>query len=77
MPAGKRDDTYASRLNLLDWQRLYAEGDGYLLFEELRAQWQQHLAPDYVLIDSRTGHTDVGGIVPGNCLTLLSQSFTE
>jgi tetratricopeptide (TPR) repeat protein len=28
----------------------------------LKAQWKKYLNPDYVLIDSRTGHTEVGGI---------------
>ena len=30
--------------------------------EDLKAQWRATISPDYVLIDSRTGHTDVGGI---------------
>jgi tetratricopeptide (TPR) repeat protein len=53
---------YGLRLASIDWQRLYREYDGYLMFEDLKAQWKQFLDPDYVLIDSRTGHTDVGGI---------------
>jgi len=28
----------------------------------MKAQWKQFFRPDYVLIDSRTGHTDVSGI---------------
>ncbi|RKG48044.1 hypothetical protein D7X30_41145 [Corallococcus sp. AB011P] len=62
MPSGRQDAQYGSRLNSIDWLRLYQEEDGYLLFEDLKAQWQEHIRPDYVLIDSRTGHTDVGGI---------------
>ncbi len=62
MPTGRNDAFYANRLNRINWQRLYAEHDGYLLFEDLKAQWKDALRPDYVLIDSRTGHTDVGGI---------------
>jgi MinD-like ATPase involved in chromosome partitioning or flagellar assembly len=62
MPAGKRDGNYAAMLAAIDWQRLYAEQQGFLLFEDLKAQWKERLAPDYVLIDSRTGHTEVGGI---------------
>jgi MinD-like ATPase involved in chromosome partitioning or flagellar assembly len=62
MPAGKQDSEYAFRLASIDWQRLYTESDGYLLFEDLKAQWNNVIRPDYVLIDSRTGHTDVGGI---------------
>jgi tetratricopeptide (TPR) repeat protein len=62
MAAGRRDALYESRLNSINWSRLYAEQDGYLLFEDLKAQWRKALAPDYVFLDSRTGHTDIGGI---------------
>ena len=62
MPAGKRNEKYADRLNSINWRKLYTEKDGYLLLEDLKAQWENHLKPDYVLIDSRTGHTDEGGI---------------
>jgi len=62
MPAGRFDGAYKSRLAQVDWKSLYAKHDGYLLFEDLRAQWVATFNPDYVLIDSRTGHTDVQGI---------------
>lgn len=62
MPSGHQDDTYARRLSEIDWRSLYSERGGYLLFEDLKLQWEQTLAPDYVLIDSRTGHSDVSGI---------------
>ena len=62
MPAGDQDADYGRRLNSLDWQDLYRHRAGYLLFENLKSQWQAEIEPDYVLIDSRTGHTDVGGI---------------
>jgi MinD-like ATPase involved in chromosome partitioning or flagellar assembly len=62
MPTGRQDEQYASRLHSIDWQQLYLEQDGYLLFEDLKEQWRRTLNPDYVLVDSRTGHTDVGGI---------------
>jgi hypothetical protein len=62
MRSGRRNSSYSVRLSTIDWQRLYTERDGYLLFEDLRAQWEQEFRPDYVLVDSRTGHTDVGGI---------------
>jgi len=62
MPSGLRDHTYSSRLQAINWLSLYSDHDGYLLFEDLKAQWETHLGPDYVLVDSRTGHTDVGGI---------------
>ncbi|HEY6254394.1 MAG TPA: ParA family protein [Xanthobacteraceae bacterium] len=61
MPAGAHDGNYAQRLNSIDWLTLYKEFDGFLMFEDLKQQWKA-LNFDYVLIDSRTGHTDVGGI---------------
>ena len=61
-PAGSQDSDYGARLASIDWNDLYENHDGYLLFEDLKLQWQAAIEPDYVLLDSRTGHTDVGGI---------------
>lgn len=61
MPAGGDDDTYARRFAAVDWNDLYNNKNGFLVMEDLRAQWAA-LGYEYVLIDSRTGHTDVGGI---------------
>ena len=62
MPAGAHQDSYASTFAQIDWGALYEQHDGYLLFEDLKEQWKTFVNPDYVLIDSRTGHTDIGGI---------------
>jgi cellulose biosynthesis protein BcsQ len=62
MSAGRQDADYARRLNSIEWLTLYNEFDGYLMFEDLKQQWKKSFNFDYVLIDSRTGHTDVGGI---------------
>ena len=62
MPSGAPHAAYAANFNQIDWGALYERHDGYLLFEDLKEQWKQVLRPDYVLIDSRTGHTDTGGI---------------
>src|SRR6516165_964344 len=62
MPAGRRDPTYQSALAKIDWIKLYRDEEGFLLLEDAKAQWEQEFEPDYVLIDSRTGHTDVEGI---------------
>ena len=61
MPSG-RHETYAANFNQIDWGELYEKHDGYLLLEDLKEQWSRIVQPDYVLIDSRTGHTDTGGI---------------
>lgn len=62
MPSGAQDPEYGRRLSEINWRTLYAERDGYLFFEDLRQQWESFGSFDYVLIDSRTGHTDIGGI---------------
>jgi hypothetical protein len=61
MPAGVQDVQYSNRLNSIDWLALYSELSGFLMFEDLKQQWAK-LRFDYVLVDSCTGHTDVGGI---------------
>ena len=62
MPSGAQEASYAVRFNEIDWAELYEKRDGYLLFEDLKAQWGKIVNPDYVLVDSRTGHTDTGSI---------------
>lgn len=64
MPAGdNRSPAYSGKLGSVDWKELYENEHGFLMFEDLRQQWERHPARfDYVLIDSRTGNTDVGGI---------------
>lgn len=62
MPAGRCDEEYARKLSGVSWQKLYDEYDGFLMFEDLKSQWRTSYEPDYVLIDSRTGHTDIEGI---------------
>jgi MinD-like ATPase involved in chromosome partitioning or flagellar assembly len=64
MPAGKQQASDASRLQSIDWQDLYSNHDGFILFEDMKAQWHEAVPGGfhYVLLDSRTGHTDVGGI---------------
>jgi MinD-like ATPase involved in chromosome partitioning or flagellar assembly len=62
MPAGKEDDSYQQRLSEINWAELYEKRDGYVLMEDLRAQWDKQLGAEYVLIDSRTGYTDIAGI---------------
>ncbi len=62
MPAGKGDAAYGAALAAINWNSLYENRHGYLFFEDTKLQWEKSFQPDYVLIDSRTGHSDVGGI---------------
>jgi len=55
MPSGDPADSYQHKLAQINWLDLYENRAGYLLVEEMKAQWK-------VLVDSRTGHSDVSGI---------------
>jgi tetratricopeptide (TPR) repeat protein len=62
MPAGLKDESYQVLLSRLDWKVLYKQKSGFLFVENLKAAIREKYEPDYVLIDSRTGLTDVSGI---------------
>ena len=76
MPAGRKGKEYSAKLGQINWQSIYEDYDGFLMFEDLKAQWEKAFKPDYVLIDSRTGHTDSGGIctrqLPDSVVILFS-----
>jgi MinD-like ATPase involved in chromosome partitioning or flagellar assembly len=74
MPAGRFDDSYVDRLQQLDWAELYEEDALGASLERARAQWVQTY--DAVLIDSRTGITDVGGICTVQLPDIVVFSFT-
>ncbi|UFZ07662.1 TIR domain-containing protein [Bradyrhizobium ontarionense] len=60
LPSGReQDDAYSANLESFDWGKFFAHGGG-VLFEELRNRWRSEY--DIVLIDSRTGLSDTGGI---------------
>jgi cellulose biosynthesis protein BcsQ len=65
--AGRDDAQYATRLRALDWERLFREKDLGRYLDRLRDEWIAEY--DFVLIDSRTGYTDIGGI----CSILLPE----
>jgi tetratricopeptide (TPR) repeat protein len=58
--AGRMDSSYGDRLAALDWRDFYAKRGGALAVETLRKQLVGRA--DIVLVDSRTGFTDAGGI---------------
>jgi formylglycine-generating enzyme required for sulfatase activity/cellulose biosynthesis protein BcsQ len=68
VPAGREDADYKERLQMFNWPIFYEEGKGSEFFLHLREAIEfQFEDPDWVLIDSRTGLTDIGGI----CTLLL------
>lgn len=64
LTAGRRSKEhfaeYASSLLNFDWQDFYLNWEGELYFEWLRQQFQD--VADVVLMDSRTGVTEMGGV---------------
>lgn len=74
MKAGLQDKSYIQRMQALDWNELYNKHDLGNFLEDLRNDWKKNF--DFVLIDSRTGVTDIGSIctiqLPDILLTLLT-----
>lgn len=62
LPCGHIDSTYTERLYAIDFKQLYSEGVGQPLFKYLKSYIRDSELYDYVLIDSRTGFSDEGGI---------------
>lgn len=60
MVAGKQNASYIERLRALVWEALYEEHDLGKILEGMRGKWKEDY--DFILVDSRTGVTDIGGI---------------
>src|SRR5262249_52594852 len=58
--AGAHFDNYAYAVRTFDWHDFYQRWEGEIYFEWLREQFQK--LADVVLIDSRTGVTEISGI---------------
>ncbi len=71
--SGRRDADYVRRVQDIDWAGLYERGFGEYL-ESCRDQWTA--AYDFVLIDSRTGISDTGGICTAHLPDRLVLLFT-
>ena len=63
--SGRRDQSYRKRVQSIDWGILYDEHDFGAYMEDLRQEIAEEY--DYILIDSRTGITDIGDV----CTVLL------
>jgi tetratricopeptide (TPR) repeat protein len=58
--AGVRGYDNVERVQNIDWQALYKRRNLGSFIEKMRNEWKE--AYDYVLVDSRTGITDISGI---------------
>jgi CO dehydrogenase nickel-insertion accessory protein CooC1 len=59
LTVGKRNEGYFTRVRDLDLKTFYEKQGGFFI-EQLRDEWKE--AYDFVLVDSRTGITDIGGV---------------
>ncbi|MFC6093701.1 tyrosine-protein kinase family protein [Saccharothrix lopnurensis] len=73
LAAGRDDDSYTDRMQRIDWEDLYLRGFGAFL-ERCRAEWTQDY--DFVLIDSRTGLSDIASICTAQLPDRLVVLFT-
>lgn len=81
MPAGRAlAGDYWKALTRLHWQELFEKdiGDGVPLFLELQERIEETFHPDILLIDARTGVTEVGGaaltLLPDDVVCLFSNN---
>lgn len=80
VPAGRQDLGYDEAVSTFDWDSFWRDRQGRQLLDDLREDMARNY--DFVLIDSRTGTSDTGGIctvhLPDtvvNCFTLNTQSI--
>ncbi|MEU4520282.1 CATRA system-associated protein [Amycolatopsis sp. NPDC024027] len=71
--AGREEPGYVRQVQEIDWEGLYDEGFGEYL-EKCRGQWTNDY--DFVLIDSRTGISDIGSICTAHLPDHLVVLFT-
>ncbi|MEU5258895.1 CATRA system-associated protein [Amycolatopsis sp. NPDC021455] len=71
--AGREEPGYVGQMQEIDWAGLYDDGFGEYL-EQCREQWAARY--DFVLIDSRTGISDIGGICTAHLPDHLVLLFT-
>ncbi|WP_370963090.1 CATRA system-associated protein [Amycolatopsis sp. cg9] len=71
--AGSEGPGYVGQVQAIDWDELYDEGFGEYL-EKCREQWTAEY--DFVLIDSRTGISDIGSICTAHLPDHLVVLFT-
>jgi MinD-like ATPase involved in chromosome partitioning or flagellar assembly len=73
LAAGRQDKAYAGRVQGIDWADLYRRGFADFL-ERCREAWTA--THDFVLVDSRTGISDIGGICTAQLPDRLVVAFT-
>ncbi|GAA2684773.1 MULTISPECIES: KGGVGR-motif variant AAA ATPase [Actinosynnema] len=73
LAAGRADESYPGKLQDIDWTQLYADGFAQYL-EDCRDSWTADY--DFVLIDSRTGISDISSICTAHLADRLVVVYT-
>lgn len=75
LPSGRdQDSEYANNLESFDWADFFRNKNGGRFVEDLRTRWRKDF--DIVLIDSRTGLSDTGGICTIQLPDIVVAMFT-
>ncbi|SBW21440.1 putative ATP/GTP-binding protein [Candidatus Protofrankia californiensis] len=74
LPAGSSDPSYVPQAQKIDWADLYDKKDLGAFLEDCRERWLEDY--DFVLVDSRTGITDISGICTAQLPDILVVLFT-
>ena len=74
LSAGRQNLDYAATLASMDWDDFYEKLNGGEFLDAVRADMKRHY--DYVLIDSRTGLSDIAGICTSQLPDVLVDCFT-
>lgn len=72
--AGRQDRDYKQKVSNFDWKSFYEHWDGGIVIDEFKREFAERF--DYVLIDSRTGITDISGICSVHLPDILVAVFT-
>jgi MinD-like ATPase involved in chromosome partitioning or flagellar assembly len=74
LPAGSASERYVRQVQGIDWAGLYERHSFGTFLERCREEWKDTY--DFVLVDSRTGITDIGGICTTQLPEVLVMLFT-
>jgi len=74
LTAGERSSNYFNKVRNFDISAFYEKKDGGNFIESMRNQWKETY--DFILVDSRTGITDIGGICTIQLPDVLALIFT-
>lgn len=75
MRAGRRDIDHRRFLAEIDWNHFYSQEDGFLFFENLKAGVKKEFGCNKIIVDSRTGLTDIGSICTGHLADVVVLIF--